>query len=62
MLFNKIVKWCKILTLTLWSIMLIGNICTWAAGGVFVMGWMQIFLHEGTIVSLALAEVMRDTL
>ena len=60
-MFNKIGKWCKIGVLGIWSIVLAASIYSAATGGTPAqMDWVDVLCREGTIVSLALAEVIRD--
>ena len=60
-MFDKIVKWCKIAVLSIWGVVLAASIYGAATGGTpWQMGWVDIICREGTIVSLALAEVLRD--
>ena len=60
-MFDKIAKWCKIGALGVWSIVLAASIYAAATGGTpWQMDWVDIICREGAIVSLALAEVIRD--
>ena len=60
-MFDKIAKWCKVTVLTIWSVVLAASIYGAVTGGTpWQMDWIDIICREGTIVSLALAEVVRD--
>lgn len=60
-MFDKIAKWCKIGALGVWSIVLATSIYGAATGGTpWQVDWVDIICREGTIVSLALVEVVRD--
>ena len=60
-MFDKIAKWCKVVVLGIWSVVLAACIYSAATGGTpMQMDWVDIICREGTIVSLALAEVLRD--
>lgn len=62
-MFDKIAKWCKVVILSVWSVALAASIYSAATGGTpWQMDWMDIICREGTIVSLALAEVFRDNI
>lgn len=60
-MFDKIVKWCKIAVLSIWGVVLAASIYSAATGGTpWQTDWVDIICREGTIVSLALAEIFRD--
>ena len=60
-MFNKIAKWCKVTVLSIWGVVFAASIYAAATGGTPAqMDWIDIICREGTIVSLALAEVIRD--
>jgi hypothetical protein len=58
--FNKIMKWLKWFALGCWSVVLVGNIFLWVNGNPPEMSWANIFIHETAIVTMALAEIVRD--
>ena len=59
-MFNKIEKWCKVAVLSIWGVVLTASIYSAATGGTpWQMDWVDIICREGTIVSLALADVLR---
>ena len=60
MFFNKIIKWLKWITLGCWSVVLATNILLWANGNPPEMDWVSVFIHETAIVTMALAEIVRD--
>ena len=60
-MFDKIEKWCKVATLSIWGVVLAASIYGVATGGTpWRMDWIDIICREGTIVCLALAAVIRD--
>ena len=60
-MFDKIAKWLKVGVLSIWGVVLAASIYGAATGSTpWQMDWVDIICREGTIVSLALAEVLRD--
>ena len=60
-MFNRIAKLCKVIVLSVWGVVFAASIYSAATGGTpWQMDWVDIICREGTIVSLALAEVLRD--
>ena len=60
-MFDKIAKWLKVGVLSIWSVVLAASIYGAATGGTPAqMDWIDIICRERTIVSLALAEIVRD--
>lgn len=60
-MFNKIIKWFKIGVFTIWGVVFAATIYSAATGGTpWQMDWIDIICREGTIVSLAFGEVIRD--
>lgn len=60
-MFDKIAKWCKVAVLSIWGVVFAASVYSVATGGTpWQMNWVDIICHEGTIVSLALAEIVRD--
>ena len=60
MTYNKIIKALRWIILGCWGILLTSNIFLWANGNPPEMSWIDIFIHEGAIVTMALTEIIRD--
>lgn len=60
MFYDKAIKTLRWIALGCWGALLIGNIVLWANGNPPDMSWADVFIHEGAIVTMALAEIVRD--
>ena len=59
-MFDKIIKGLRWVVLGCWGALLIGNIFLCAGGNPPEMSWANIFIHETAIVTMALAENIRN--